>query len=203
SGNLSTAKGSVTYAGLTLTQCLKMETATSISFTAPSAGSLTLVFVEPAATIKVNGTKYTANGDGIITVDVPAGANTVAKADSANLFYMSYAANSGENTQAPASETTTVTTTTVTTTVPTEQPTSEEQPSSNPVAATKYGDVNGDGEINIMDVIALNKFLLGSTSLSDEAKANADVDNNGKVESNDSLNILKYIVELIDTLPIK
>ena len=32
------------YGGKTLTQCLKMESATSIAFTAPAAGTLTLVF---------------------------------------------------------------------------------------------------------------------------------------------------------------
>ncbi len=89
SGNLSTAKGSVTYAGKTLTQCLKIETATSISFNAPSAGKLTLVFVEDAPTIKLDGTKLTGSG-GIITTDVSAGSHTLTKADSANLFYMVY-----------------------------------------------------------------------------------------------------------------
>ncbi|MBR4626647.1 MAG: right-handed parallel beta-helix repeat-containing protein [Ruminococcus sp.] len=95
SGNLSTSKGTVNYAGKSLTQCLKLETATSIGFNAPSAGTLTLVFVEPAATITVDGTRYTASGDGIITVDLAAGSHSVTKADTANLFYMVYAA-SGE-----------------------------------------------------------------------------------------------------------
>lgn len=94
-GNLSTGKGTVAYAGKTLTQCLKLETATSISFNAASAGSLTLVFVEPSATIKVDGTKYTSDGSGIITVDLAAGSHTVTKADTANLFYMVYAESSG------------------------------------------------------------------------------------------------------------
>ncbi|MBQ1537791.1 MAG: hypothetical protein IIZ73_05690, partial [Ruminococcus sp.] len=44
SGNLSTQKGSVSYGGQTLTQCLKIESATGISFNAPSSGKLTLVF---------------------------------------------------------------------------------------------------------------------------------------------------------------
>lgn len=90
SGNLSTGKGTVNYAGKTLTQCLKMESATSITFNASSAGRLTLVFAEPAATIKVDGTKYISSGDGIITVDLAAGSHSVTKADTANLFYMVY-----------------------------------------------------------------------------------------------------------------
>ncbi len=108
SGNLSTSKGSVTYDGKTLTQCLKMESATSISFNAGSAGKLTLVFVEPAANIKIDGTKYTAN-NGIISVDLGAGAHTITKADTANLFYMIYGGSAGANTSPsqPAQTTTT------------------------------------------------------------------------------------------------
>lgn len=115
-GNLSTSKGTVNYAGNTLTQCLKIESATSISFNAGSSGKLTLVFAEPAATIKVDGTKYTSSGDGIITVDLGAGSHTITKADSANLFYMVFG---GSGAPSVATTTTTktpsnpVTTTTV------------------------------------------------------------------------------------------
>ncbi len=91
-GNLSTSKGTVNYNGLTLKQCLKMESATNITFNATAAGKFTLVFAEPAATIKIDGTKYTSSGDGIITVDLKAGSHTVTKADSASLFYMVYSA---------------------------------------------------------------------------------------------------------------
>ena len=90
SGNLSTAKGTATYNGLTLTQCLKIESATSISFNAPSAGTLTLVFGEANATIKVDGNKLTADGSGVLTTNVSAGSHTLTKADSVNLFYMVY-----------------------------------------------------------------------------------------------------------------
>ena len=89
SGNLSTSKGAVTYEGLTLTQCLKIESSTNISFTAPSAGTLTLVFVESTPNIKVDGNKVTGS-NGIITVDVEAGSHTITKADTMNLFYMVY-----------------------------------------------------------------------------------------------------------------
>ena len=67
---------------------------------------------------------------------------------------------------------------------------------------TVYGDTNSDNTVDIMDVIALNKYLLGSASLSEAAKVNADVDCNTILDSTDSLNILKYVVDLIHSLPL-
>ncbi|KUJ63111.1 pectate lyase [Flavobacteriaceae bacterium CRH] len=93
-GNLSTSKGTVTYNGLTLTQCLKIESSTTITFTTTQASTLTLVFVEAAATIKVDNVDKTASG-GIVTVSLAAGSHTITKKDTANLFYMSTVYNSG------------------------------------------------------------------------------------------------------------
>ncbi|MFD2942604.1 pectate lyase family protein [Flavobacterium notoginsengisoli] len=87
SGNLATNKGTVTYNGLTLTQCLKLETATSITYTTTQSSTLTLVLVEAVGTAKIDGTNYTATA-GIITVTLPAGNHTIAKKDTANLFYI-------------------------------------------------------------------------------------------------------------------
>jgi hypothetical protein len=61
---------------------------------------------------------------------------------------------------------------------------------------TMYGDANEDGVVDIMDVIYTNKYLLGSGKMSAQGKVNADVDING-LDSNDSLNILKCVVEII------
>ena len=74
---------------MTLTQCLKIESSTNISFEAPSAGTLTLVFVEATPNIKIDGTKVSGS-NGIITIDLEAGTHTIAKADTMNLFYMVY-----------------------------------------------------------------------------------------------------------------
>lgn len=87
-GNLSTSKGTVTYNGLTLTQCLKIESATSISFTAPAASTLTLVFNTADGTkIKIDGTSY-AMTNGIVQVSLAAGAHTITKDGITNLYYM-------------------------------------------------------------------------------------------------------------------
>lgn len=62
------------------------------------------------------------------------------------------------------------------------------------------GDVDGNGSIDILDVILLNKSIFGKVTLSDLSKKAADIDGNGMPDSTDSLAIMKYIVELIDSL---
>ncbi|MBQ4465240.1 MAG: dockerin type I repeat-containing protein, partial [Oscillospiraceae bacterium] len=62
--------------------------------------------------------------------------------------------------------------------------------------------VNCDKVVDIMDVITLNKYLLGAATLDDKGKLNADVDNSKEIDTTDSLNILKCVVELT-TLPVK
>ncbi len=64
-----------------------------------------------------------------------------------------------------------------------------------------YGDVDESGKVDILDVITLNRNLLGKETLTDTQQKAADVDNNGKPEAADSLNIMKAIVGLT-TLPV-
>jgi len=94
SGNLSSSYGSVNYAGLTLTQCLKMESSTNISFTTLGAGTLTLVFNSSyTGSVKVDGVTYTPSA-GIITLSITAGSHAIVKGSGSNyLFYMSILSN--------------------------------------------------------------------------------------------------------------
>jgi pectate lyase len=93
-GNMNSTPGSVTYAGLTLTARLKIESSTSIKFTTTSTSTLTLVFDSNfTGTILVNNVSYTASA-GIVTVSLPAGANTITKGSVANLYYISTVYNS-------------------------------------------------------------------------------------------------------------
>ena len=85
-GNLSSSKGTITYNGMTLTQCLKIESSTNISFTITEAKTLTLVFGN-AATCKINGEKHTSSTN-ILTVELEAGTYSITKADTENLYYM-------------------------------------------------------------------------------------------------------------------
>ncbi len=80
-----------------------------------------------------------------------------------------------------------------------EQPTEDSTPAPDDV---QYGDTNCDGEVDVLDIIVLNKNLLGGGSLTEQGKLNADVDGDGAAGANDSLNIMKYIVKLIDALPV-
>ncbi|VBB48433.1 Candidate pectin or pectate lyase (fragment) [uncultured Paludibacter sp.] len=88
-GNLSTSYGSVNYNGLTLTQCLKIESSTNITFTTTQSGTVTLVFNSSySGTVKIDGTVYTPSS-GIITATLTSGAHTIVKGSGSNyLFYM-------------------------------------------------------------------------------------------------------------------
>lgn len=183
SGNLSSTKGTVSYAGKTLTQCLKIETATNITFNAANAGSLTLVFLEPAATVKVDGTKYTSDGSGIITVALSAGSHEVTKADTANLFYMVYAEDSGSG-----STTTTSTTTT------------------QPIASAVYGDANDNGTVEIADAVYILQGIADPSNseydLTDNGRRNADCyQPGGGVDAQDALAIQQFKANIITALP--
>ena len=200
-GNLSTAKGTVNYAGLTLTQCLKIESATAVSFTAPASGTLTLVFAEPTATIKLDGSKYTSSGDGVITIPVTAGAHALAKADSCNLFYMALSTDG-----APASSevTTTTTTTATTTTVTTSTATETTTTSSTqlPAENVKWGDVDSSGEVNVMDAVLLARIVgdddtLDPDSITEQGMKCSDVTHDGKTDVNDLSKLMRYLAGFI------
>lgn len=65
-----------------------------------------------------------------------------------------------------------------------------------------YGDVDGNGTVNLVDVVLLNKHLMVGTELSEVAKnITADVDRDGKLSAVDALNILKACIDLV-TLPV-
>ena len=66
------------------------------------------------------------------------------------------------------------------------------------VSLNVTGDVNEDGTVDIVDVLALNQYLLGLADISDSGKISADVDSNNIINDSDAMNILKYLVHLID-----
>ncbi len=56
------------------------------------------------------------------------------------------------------------------------------------------GDVNGDGAINIMDVIKINKAIFGKETLNESQLKAADINGNHMPDATDSLSIMKYII---------
>ena len=94
SGNTSTSKGSVTFGGETLTTCLKLETSTNVSFSAPKDGTLVLVFGGTTSAagkgIKIDGKSYDIPSSEIFEFALGAGTHTITKDDSINLFYMAF-----------------------------------------------------------------------------------------------------------------
>lgn len=66
----------------------KLESATTIDFTAPSACTLKIIFEEgKTGSIKIDGTKKTSTGK-VLTESIAAGAHQLTKADSRNIYYM-------------------------------------------------------------------------------------------------------------------
>ncbi|MDR7208489.1 T9SS type A sorting domain-containing protein [Flavobacterium piscis] len=88
-GNLSTSKGTVNYDGLTLTQSLKIESSAGVvNYTTTQESTLTLVFVEAAAKIKIDGVAKTASS-GIITMTLAAGNHTLGReSGTTSLYYI-------------------------------------------------------------------------------------------------------------------
>ncbi|MDE5754908.1 MAG: hypothetical protein K2H89_10270 [Oscillospiraceae bacterium] len=63
---------------------------------------------------------------------------------------------------------------------------------------TKLGDADENGKIEILDVVMMNRVYVGVESISGQGKINADVDGDGKITLSDSMNVLRYLVHLID-----
>ncbi len=63
-------------------------------------------------------------------------------------------------------------------------------------ALEQPGDVTLDCEIDIVDVIAANKAILGASTLCKTAKKNCDINGDGTPDTTDSLAILKEVVGL-------
>lgn len=154
SGNLSKDKGTVNYAGLTLTQCLKMESATNIAFSTSADGKITLVFDTASKSVKVDGTKYTTDANGIVTVDLKAGSHTITKGDAINLFYMVYADNGSTQPSTVKGDVNADGTINVTDAV-----TLQKFLTKKSTTVTTAYDVDGNGKINIFDLVTLKRML--------------------------------------------
>ena len=103
-----------------------------------------------------------------------------------------------EATTTEAVTTTEATTTVMTTT--TESTTTTEAATQAPTAEFLWGDVNGDEEVGVLDIVMLQKYLLGCTKLTADEAVRADCDHNGKINGFD-LGLLKKYVLSITPMP--
>ena len=68
-------------------------------------------------------------------------------------------------------------------------------------AEIKYGDLNGDGVVNVADVLIVQQYLARMIELTDAQKLAADVDLSGDIKVADVLEMQKLIAKIIDKLP--
>lgn len=105
-GNLTTKSPALTYDELSLTKGLKLETSAGvITYSTPQTSTLTLVFYEAAAKVKVDGVTLTASS-GIVTINnILSGSHKIEKASgTATLMYVKTAYATlglGENVKTP------------------------------------------------------------------------------------------------------
>ena len=69
-----------------------------------------------------------------------------------------------------------------------------------PAKSDKKGDVNLDGNVDLLDVAAIRNYVTGQISLTDAQKANADVDGNPGVTLEDATYLRFYILGYVDSL---
>jgi hypothetical protein len=67
----------------------------------------------------------------------------------------------------------------------------------------KSGDVNGDGVIDILDAVMVQKFTVDKVELTEDQQAAADVNGDGVVDILDAVLIQKYTVDKVTELPVK
>ncbi len=67
-----------------------------------------------------------------------------------------------------------------------------------------YGDVSGDGEVAVGDVVIILRYLVDIIdNLADWQQKSADVNGDGQIDITDAILILRYIVGIIDTFPVE
>lgn len=163
--------------------------------TSLDADNNTLTFTPPAVTA-VGGTLTIAGGEGTTTTTSATTTTT-------------------EETTTTSSEATTTTSETTQstdgTTSTTKETTTTAQPTTNP-AGYLYGDVNENGKVELVDIVMLNRFLTkyDGQTLTDVATVNANCYRSGETDATtttanldgqDSMEILKYLIGLVTTLP--
>lgn len=75
-------------------------------------------------------------------------------------------------------------------------------PSSASAAERSYGDINGDGALNVEDVVLVMRHILNLESLSSDQLELADVNGNGAVNIQDATLIVQKVLALVEQFPV-
>ena len=119
-------------------------------------------------------------------------------------YYQSYADSEGSNLDA-GGKTDPIPTETKPTEAPTDPPTESvtDPVTEAPTDPKKpdevlWGDADENGNVEILDVVLMNRVYVGIDKISDSGKTNADTDQDGKISLSDSMNVLKLLVHLLE-----
>ncbi len=71
------------------------------------------------------------------------------------------------------------------------------------IETPSYGDINQDGKVSLADAVLLSKAVASAVSLNDTGFYNADCNRDGTVDSVDLNYLMKFLIRVIQTLPVK
>lgn len=69
-----------------------------------------------------------------------------------------------------------------------------------PTASVKYGDVTGEGDIDIGDAVQVLRYEAGLTTFDSKQKVAADVTGEGDIDIGDAVRILRYEAGLVSSI---
>jgi hypothetical protein len=79
----------------------------------------------------------------------------------------------------------------------TQKTTEEQKPTEEQPGQLVKGDADCNGEVDILDVITINKAILGKENMTAQGIKNIDFNGNNKPDSNEALTVLKLIVGMV------
>lgn len=119
-----------------------------------------------------------------------------------DVYIIKSSSGSDETTTTTTTISSTYTTTTTTTITTNTNDTTTTTSTSDKPGSVKFGDVNLDDKITMIDMVYMNKYLTGSIKFNEKQLANGDCANNGTVDSGDATALLMFLGEKVDILPI-
>ena len=118
-------------------------------------------------------------------------------------FLEDEAPNVGNDGTTTTKSTTTTTSTTVTTVSgETTTTTKDTTTSGTGPLDVKYGDVNLDGKVTMVDMVYMSKYMVGAIKFNAQQMANAQCVNDDAVDANDATALLMFLAEKIESLPV-